>query len=193
MNCILLKPSQFLNLRCVADECIYFAWTIELWRNLDDHSTIYETNFVFSFTLPCDLLSDLFEAHFNELPHRVCLARRDNIFISLFLLKHEPHGFNIVFCVPPIPRGVEISQFKEFSLTLHNLFDAIGNLLCHKVSTPSRRFVVEENSRAGVHAIGFTVIFDEPVSGQFGDAIDGSWVKGCLLGLWGFPNLTKHL
>src|SRR6056300_230893 len=133
MNSILLSPTNILNLRCVADESIYFAWTIELWRNLDDSFSIYNTNFIFRFAFPLDFFAQFLHTHFNELADGVCFTSGYNILIGFFLLKHEPHGFHIVLGVTPVSGGVEVTKFKELLFTFKDVLETFSNLLCDKV------------------------------------------------------------
>src|SRR5210317_1876762 len=133
MNSILLSPTNILNLRCVADESIYFAWTIELWRNLDYSFSIYNTNFIFCFTSPPDFFAQFLDTHFNELPNWVSVTSGYDLLVSFFLLKHEPHCIHIVLGVTPVSGSVKVTEFKELLFTFEDVLETFSNLLCDKV------------------------------------------------------------
>jgi hypothetical protein len=47
-----------------------------------------------------DFVEELFDA--------VGLACSDHIVISLVLLQHEPHGFDVILCMTPIALGIKV-------------------------------------------------------------------------------------
>src|SRR3954469_10909280 len=45
----------------------------------------------------------LVERDLHALLHRVRLVRGDHVVLGVVLLKHQPHRFDVVLCVPPVP------------------------------------------------------------------------------------------
>ena len=73
------------------------------------------------------------------------LARRDDVVVRLVLLKHQPHGLDVVAGEAPVALGVEVSHDE---LLLQPFLDPGGterDLAGDERLTPARALVVEED------------------------------------------------
>jgi hypothetical protein len=51
---------------------------------------------------------EVFGRHLGD----VLLAGGHNVIIRLILLQHEPHHFDEVLCVAPVPPGIQVAEIK---------------------------------------------------------------------------------
>jgi len=106
------------------------------------------------------------------------LPGADNVIIGLILLKHEPHGFDIIRSIAPIPFGIEVAEIELLFLACEDARQPVGNLSRDERFPTAGGLVVEENSVAGEKAVALAVISDHPVGVDFGGAVGAAGVEG---------------
>ena len=160
----LRRPTQLtLRLRCVGSEGFDFR-----------RAEINRVNLhVF---LPIQV--HIRKRHIHEFPDGMDLPGADNVIIRLILLKHEPHGFDIIRSIAPIPFGIEVAEIKLLFLASEDARQAVGNLSRDERFPTAGGLVVEENSVAGEKAVALAVISDHPVGVDFGGAVGAAGVEG---------------
>lgn len=62
--------------------------------------------------MPFDLTADPGEGQFDEFPHGMGFAGREDIVLRRVLLQDLPHAADIVAGMSPIPAGVQIAEIK---------------------------------------------------------------------------------
>ena len=93
------------------------------------------------------LQSDMGESDAAEFPDCRSAARCHNIIVGFVLLKHEPHGTDIVSRVPPIALGIEIPKLQFVGKSKFDPRHAVRDLSCHKFDSPQGALMVKENAR----------------------------------------------
>ncbi len=108
------------------------------------------------------------------------LPGADHVVVWLFLLKHQPHGANVIGCIPPIATRIQVTQ-KE--LLLNSVFDArnrAGDLASDKSLAAARRFMVEENPARRMDSIALAIVHGNVVPKDLGAGIRAARMKGRL-------------
>src|SRR5205807_6383733 len=98
----------------------------------------------------------------DEVLQAVGFPGGDDVIVGGFLLKHPPHGVHIFRCPTPVPLYGKIAQLEFFLLTYGDPAGRMRNLLRDETFGTQRRFVVEQNPRAGVQAVSLAVISHLP-------------------------------
>ena len=93
----------------------------------------------------------------------------------------------------PVAARVHIAEFKHVLLARLDLGDGNRNLPGHEFGAASFRFVVEQDARAGEHAIAFAVVLGNPVAVQLGNTIGATRVEGRIFVLRNRLDLAEHL
>ncbi len=122
----------------------------------------------------------------------MCFASCNYIIIRFFLLKHQPHSFDIITSKSPISLSFEISKIESFLKSFFNSSCRPSYLSSNKGFSSSRRLMVKQNTIASKCPIGFSVIDSLPVSENFSTSIRTTRVKACGFSLRGFLNFSKH-
>lgn len=68
--------------------------------------------FIHAFALELNIDSGLRKSALAEFPDTVLLACRNDKVIRGFLLKNQPHTFNVILGVPPVAERVKVSKIK---------------------------------------------------------------------------------
>jgi hypothetical protein len=92
------------------------------------------------------------------------LTGGQDVIFWLILLKHEPHAFNVVPGVSPITRSIDVTKVETLGLTFSDFGNGTSDFTGDESPTSTRGFVVEEDTIASVHAVGFTVVDTDPES-----------------------------
>ena len=71
-----------------------------------DHDGIFAV--ILSFEL--QLNAYFLKGHLDKIPHGGGYPGGDHVVLRLILLEDHPHGFDIVFGVPPIAAGIEVTE-----------------------------------------------------------------------------------
>ncbi len=74
------------------------------------------------------------------------LAGAYNVVIRFILLEHEPHGFDIVSGIAPIPFGVQVAHSELIVQAQFDAGYAMGHLTGGELQASPWRFVVEKDS-----------------------------------------------
>src|SRR5437868_4187854 len=88
---------------------------------------------------------------------RVRLAGGDHKIVRLVLLKHLPHGADVVAGVAPVATRLEIAQAQLMSPAELDPGRAVGDLACDKLAAAPRGLVVEQDAGAAEHPVALTV------------------------------------
>ena len=111
------------------------------------------------------------EGDFNKFANGVSFASADDKIISGILLKHKPHGANIIASEAPISARIKVAQ-AEFRLESEfDLSDCIGNFAGYELKASARRFVIEEDARASEEVVAFAVVDGDVMAIGLGNAI----------------------
>src|SRR5262249_53506039 len=161
------------------NESINFGRAEVAW--IDQHqrfsSGLVDALFLDTFSLPDDFAADFGKSSFDELAHRMCFPRRQHIIVWIILLHHEPHAFDVVARVTPVPFGVEIAEIK---LILHLMMDCryrAGDFARDESFATDWALMVKEDAVRGMHAVGLAVIYGDPIGVELGDPVRAARVK----------------
>src|SRR5690606_28482543 len=109
------------------------------------------------------------EAHLEELLNRVHLTGGDYKILRLVLLKHQPHSFDEVACKAPVAFCFQIAQEELVLQADTNSRCGASNLARNEGFTAPRRLVIEENTVAGIHPVGLSVVENRVVREELGN------------------------
>ena len=85
-------------------DSLRLRWVAKEERHLVGSEVLGVNNHMLLLIKPCLLEHDV-----KEFSDAVCLLSSNHIVISLGLLKHEPHGFDIVTRESPIAHGIKVA------------------------------------------------------------------------------------
>ena len=100
---------------------------------------------------------------------------------------------NIILGVSPVSLGIHISQLHMILNTQLDPCYRVCNLTGNKLQATPLRFMVEKDTRAGIHIITLTIILGDPVSIYLCYTIRRTGIKRRCLLLWHLLNQSKHL
>lgn len=121
---------------------------------------------------------------------RVRLTGGKDVIIRFIHLKHHPHALNVVTCMAPITLGINVTQVQGLVDASVDACHTGSDLASHKGTATTRRFVVEENTVGQMHAVGFSVVDEDPEGVLLGDSVRRTRVEWSCLGLRNFLDLT---
>src|SRR5437867_2436405 len=107
----------------------------------------------------------------QKVPDRMSPTGSDYIIIRIGLLKHQPHGFDVVTRKSPVPPGIEVPEKELLLKTELDARNPFGDLPRHECFAATRGFVIEEDAIDGELVVRFTVIPCDPVSVHFRGSI----------------------
>src|SRR5438034_9271694 len=119
-------------------------------------------------------------------------AGRYYIILRNLLLKHEPHGTNVVTRKAPIALNIEIAHLQFFLQAELDASHAMTGSTGHKLNATTRRFVIEENARACKQVVTLAGIHRDPMSVELRNSVGATRIKTCALVLWGLLSHAKH-
>ena len=93
----------------------------------------------------------------------------------------------------PVALGIEVPEVEAVGQAQLNLRHGTGNFPRDEGLAAQRAFVVEQDAVGGVHPVGFAVVFDNPESVQFRDAVGAARIKGRGFALGRFLHQTVQL
>src|SRR5215813_1917698 len=178
-------PAELLSrLARISDEQVDFGWP-EITR-VNAHQ--YEAGLgidallVDAFTPPVEPSTHDCERPLDELAYGIRFAGGQDVVIRFGLLHHQPHAFDIVAGMAPVPLGVNVANIE---CVVHALLDR-GHCPCHLAShegfTSDGTFVIEQDAIRGVHAVSLAIIDRDPVRVELGHAVWTPWIeRRCLL------------
>ncbi len=133
------------------------------------------------------------EGHLHQVAHRVRHARRDHVVVGALLLEHEPHRADVVAGEAPVAGGVQVAERERVVQPGLDARDAVAHLPRHELETPARRFVVEQDARAGEEAVALAVVDGDVVAEDLRDAVGAARVERRQLVLRHLAYLPEHL
>ena len=92
------------------------------------------------------------------------------LFSFFFVISHWNY-LNVVFGVPPISSGIQITQFKALHVTESNFGNGACDLARDETLPAVRALVVEQNTVAEEHVVRFSVVADHPVTEQLRNSL----------------------
>jgi len=92
------------------------------------------------------------ERHGHEIAYRHSLSRSEDIVVGLWLLKNKPHAFHVILCMSPVAPCIEVAKIEFLLKPVLDSCSRPRNLSRHEGFPSDRRFVVEKNAVAGMHA-----------------------------------------
>ena len=107
----------------------------------------------------------------------MCLAGRDDIVARLRLLKHAPHGLDVVAREPPVAAGVEIPQLEVRCQTEFDARDAVRDFAGHELASAAGARVVEEDPRAREQAVALPVVDRNEVTVDLRDPVRAAGIE----------------
>src|SRR3981189_2204082 len=93
----------------------------------------------------------------------------------------------------PRAAGIEVAEIDAVLHAKGNAREAARDLARDEGFAAHRRFVVEEDSAAGVHPVGLAVIHRDPVRVDLRYAVRRAWVERRGLCLRRLAHLAEHL
>ena len=106
-----------------------------------------------------------------ELTNRVRLSGSNHVIAGLGLLQHQPHRFDILTRMSPIPFRFEVPEWQGGGVSDDNAGDAGRDLTGDELEAAAGRFVVKEDSAYGEEVVRFTVITCQLVAAHLADAV----------------------
>src|SRR5690606_37897925 len=113
-----------------------------------------------------------------EFAYAVLNSGRDDKILGLLLLQDQPLRFDVIAGVAPIALGVHVAEIEGVLQPQFDTSQGASDLAGDESLAANRRFVVEQNAVAGVHAVGFAVVHRNPVTIEFGHGIGAARVEG---------------
>ena len=101
---------------------------------------------------------------FNELTNGMILTCSEYEIIGRLVLKYSPHPFAVVRGISPIASGFKVAEDELFRLSADDSGDLSRDLFRHEGVSAAGRFVVEQDTVAGVNVIRFPKVNDRPES-----------------------------
>src|ERR1041385_663011 len=121
------------------------------------------------------------------------LSGGDYIIARYRLLKHKPHGLDILLGVTPIPFGVEIAQIKRFLDAGKNVGDRARDFAGDESFATTRRLMIKEDAVAGVKAVRLAIVDRREMGGDLRDTVWAARIKRSFFVLGRFEDFAKHL
>ncbi len=90
--------------------------------------------------------------------------------------------------MPPVAQGREVAQVEAVLQADSDAREGARDLARDEGFAADRAFVIEEDTVAGIDAIGLTIVDGDPVGVEFGDGIRAARVEGGGFLLWSFLN-----
>ena len=74
------------------------------------------------------------------------LAGGDDVIVGAGLLKHQPHGLDVLAGMAPIALGVQVAEGQVLGAAGKNAGDAGGDFAGDELESAARRFVIKEDA-----------------------------------------------
>src|SRR5258708_12655057 len=168
---------------CIAEQCFDFGGTKIAWVDRDDALSGLNivALFIEAVALPSDPDADFLGGKIDEVAHRMLLTCGNHEVLRFVLLQHQPLHLNIIPCMAPIALGTEIAEMNAFLKTKLDAGKRARNLSGNECLAAEWRFMVEQDSVACVHSVGFAIVDGAPIRVQLGDGVGRSRIKRCCL------------
>ena len=109
------------------------------------------------------------------------------------MLENEPHTLHIVLGIAPVAQRREVAEIELVLLPLGYTGGSKGYLAGDESLAATLALMVEENTRAAIHAVGFTILLDNPEAILLGHCIRAVGMEGGVLVLRHFLYLSIKL
>ncbi len=159
----------------------------------DDFAVLVGAGFLNALPLPGDLDAEFFGGGIDELAHAVLHAGGDDEVFGFVLLQHQPLRFDVVLGVAPVAQGVHVAEVEAVLQVEFDACQGARDLTGDKGFAAQRGFMVEEDAVTGVEAVGFAVIYGDPVGVHLGHGVGAARVEGGGFLLRGFLDETVEL
>ena len=90
----------------------------------------------------------------------------------------------------PITPGVEVTEVKALLLAQGDICRGPRNLTSDEGPSSSRALMVKQDTIAGIHPIGLSVVDGDPERVELGDTVGGTGIERGRLGLWCLNDLS---
>src|SRR6185437_15259124 len=107
--------------------------------------------FVAAATLPMEIEAEQRCGQVHEIANAVLFAGGDDVVTGFLLLQHAPLDFDVVAGAAPVAEGVEVTEEKGFFEACTDTREGAGDFAGDEDFAAHRRFVIEEDSVAGVN------------------------------------------
>lgn len=194
--CLHRIPTQLgLRLRRVAPEVHYIRRAVEVLRDLDQHTArgLVYALLVGTLTHKLQLDAHVFEGQVAEFTHGVLHARGNDEILGFLVLQDQPHALDVILRIAPVAQRREISEIEFVLLALGDTGRREGDLARHEGLAAALRFVVEQNTRAAEHVVGFAVLLDNPIAVELRHGVGAVGVERGLLVLRHLLDLAVEL
>ncbi len=129
-------------------------------------------------SFPADFHAELFGGGIDEVSYAVLHASGNNEVFRFFLLEHHPLHFDVVFGVAPVALGIQVAEEHAVLQAELDARQGAGDLAGDEGFATNGTFVVEQDAVAGVEAVGFAVVDNDPIAVHLGYGIRTARVEG---------------
>ena len=133
--------------------------------------------FIYAFALPVDVNAHFSGGDGDKIPHRVLLPRGYDKVFGFILLEHEPLHLYVVFGVAPVSFCVQVAKVETLLEIEADAGQGTGDLAGDKGFTAQGGLVVEEDTVAGIYAVGLPVVDTDPVGVELGHSVGAPGVE----------------
>ncbi|MPM68532.1 hypothetical protein SDC9_115465 [bioreactor metagenome] len=126
----------------------------------------------------------------REFPNGVLHAGRNYKVLRSVVLKHQPHAFDVVFCITPVAFAVQIAKVQFLLQTARDPGGGKRNLSRYEGLSAPFRFMIEQNAVYRKHVICFTVLLHNPKTVLFRNSIGTVGMERCGFPLWNLLDTT---
>src|ERR1700677_1511959 len=137
-----------------------------------------DAGFLDALAAPLDGAAGFRERDLHEFAHRPGFAGRQHEIIGRVRLQDLVHAFDVIPGVAPIALGLEVSEIKRIVETGLDPGNAARDLACHEGLATDRALMVEQDTVAGIHAVGLAVVHRDPVAVKLGHRIGLARIEG---------------
>src|SRR5580693_3634825 len=179
-------PAELLaRLAGVADQFVNLGGA-EIYR-IDTNECLaglaVDAGFLDALAAPLDGAAGFRERDLDEFAHRPGFAGRQHEIVGRVRLQDLVHAFDVIPGVAPIALRLEVSEIKRIVETGLDPGNAARDLACHEGVATDRALMVEQDTVAGIHAVGLAVVHRDPVAVKLGHRIGRARIerRGLLL------------
>src|SRR5580658_350771 len=133
------------------------------------------------------------EGNLQEIMDGIALAGSDDVVVRFVLLKHEPHGANVVTGEAPVTTNLHVAQGQYLLASQCDPCYRPGDLARQKLESAARGFMVEQDARASPCVVGLAVILGDVVTEDLCRAVRRAGMKLGRLPLGRFVSGAEHL
>src|SRR5262249_37597805 len=149
----------------VAQEGIDLGWAKVTRVDFNEHLSRGAIDaLLFDAGAPPDYGStDMGERPRDEFSNRMALTGRQHVVVGLLLLKDQPHPFDVVTRMAPIPLGVEIAEKQLVLQPVLDCRDGTCDFAGYEGLPPDGAFMVKQDAVRSMYAVSLAVIYRDPM------------------------------